>query len=369
MEKAKKVQNKQQQNLLLKEYSLNIDLNNTLKNILNKDNQYTIPIFIPHFGCNNECVFCNQRKITGIDTSVSVEEVRNIIEKYLQYFKNKREDKKIEVAFFGGSFTGIPIEKQIEYLEVANEYLNKKLIVSIRLSTRPDYISVKILQILKKYNVGTIELGVQSMDENVLEASKRGHTSIDVKKASRLIHLFNIELGIQLMVGLPKSTLHTEMYSIKEVLKLNPKVLRIYPVYVLKESKLYDMYLNKKYKPLTIDEAIDRVYNVLNECRNTNVQVIRIGLQSTEEITSSNKEIVGPVCDNFAEYALAKMILVEIEEYIKKNNLDKIKDGRKLLNVNVPSRYISVTIGPKKINKIYLYDKYNIILKVKGENN
>ena len=128
MEKAKKVQNKQQQNLLLKEYSLNIDLNNTLKNILNKDNQYTIPIFIPHFGCNNECVFCNQRKITGIDTSVSVEEVRNIIEKYLQYFKNKREDKKIEVAFFGGSFTGIPIEKQIEYLEVANEYLNKKLI-------------------------------------------------------------------------------------------------------------------------------------------------------------------------------------------------------------------------------------------------
>lgn len=367
MEKVKKVQNKQQQLLPLKEFDLRINLNKVLKNIANKDNQYTIPIFIPHLGCNNACVFCNQKKITGLDTSVTADEVEKIIQKYLEYFNNKKSDKKIEIAFFGGSFTGIQIEKQIQYLEIANKYLGKKLINSIRISTRPDYISTEILKILKKYNVSTIELGVQSMVDDVLSTAKRGHTSLHVVRAAKLIRLFGIDLGIQIMVGLPKSILEKEMYTIKRVLKLRPKCLRIYPVYVLGESKLYDMYLNKEYIPLTLNEAVDRVYNILNECRKTEVKVIRIGLQTTDEITASNEEIVGPVCDNFAEYALAKMVLLEIEKYIVSNKIEKIKESRLVLNVIVPNRYISIVVGPKKINKIYLKEKYNITLKVKGE--
>lgn len=367
MEKVKKVQNKQQHQLPLKEYNLYIDLKDVLKNILNKENQYTIPIFIPHLGCNNECVFCNQRKITGLDSSVTIDDVENIINRHLEYFKDKSKNKKIEIAFFGGSFTGISIQKQREYLKVANKYLKEKLVDSIRISTRPDYISTEILNMLKKYNVGTIELGVQSMDDEVLKASKRGHTSLDVIKASRLIHLFGMDLGIQIMIGLPKSTVEKEIYTIKKVLKLNPKCLRIYPVYVLKESKLYDMYLQRKYIPLNLEEAVDRVYNVLNECRKTDVKIIRIGLQTTSEITASNADIVGPICDNFAEYALAKLVLEQIEKYILNNNINDIKDYRIMLNVIVPDKYISVAVGPKKVNKIYLKEKYNITLKVKGE--
>ena len=367
MVKVKRVQNKQQHQLPLKEYNLKLDLNHILKNILNKEDQYTIPIFIPHLGCNNECVFCNQRKITGLDSSVTIDDVENIINEYLEYFKDKVKDKKVEVAFFGGSFTGIPIQKQEEYLKVANRYLREKVVDSIRISTRPDYITPKILSMLRKYNVGTIELGVQSMDDEVLKASKRGHTSLDVICASRLIHTFGMNLGIQIMVGLPKSTLEKEINTIKKVLKLKPKVLRIYPVYVLKESKLYDMYLQKKYIPLNLEDAVDRVYNVLNECRKTDVKVIRIGLQTTSEITASNTEIVGPVCDNFAEYALAKIVLEQIEKYVCNNKLNNVKEYRVILNVTVPSKYISVVVGPKKINKIYLKEKYNVVLKVKGE--
>jgi histone acetyltransferase (RNA polymerase elongator complex component) len=345
---------------------LSLDLNNILKNIINKENQYTIPIFIPHLGCKNDCVFCNQRKITGVETSISVNDVEKLIIENLSYFKDKKNEKKIEVAFFGGSFTGIPEKKQIEYLEVANKYLSRGEIHSIRLSTRPDYISPKILNMLKKYNVGTIELGVQSMDDEVLKASKRGHLKKDVIRAARLISLYNINLGIQIMVGLPKSTLEKEISTIKDVLKLDPQVLRIYPVYVLKDSKLYDMYEEKEYIPLNVKDAVDRVYHILKECKKTNVKVIRIGLQSTNEITSSNDDIVGPVCDNFAEYAMSKIVLDEIENYIC--TIQSKENCNMLLNIYVPNKYASVVVGPKKINKIYLKDKYNITIKIKGEN-
>jgi len=279
---------------------INIDLSYELKNISNKDDQYTIPIFIPHLGCNNECVFCNQRKISGNSKIQNIEEIRADIEEHLEYFKNK---KKVQIAFFGGSFTGIPIKHQIKYLELANEYISKGKVDSIRISTRPDYINIRIVKMLKKYNVATIELGVQSMDDLVLESSKRGHTSIDVIRAAIIINLLNIELGFQIMVGLPKSTLKSEIWSMLKLLKFNPKQLRIYPVYVLEKSQLYDMYLKNEYIPLTLDDAVLRTAEVIKICRSSNVQIIRIGLQSTKEISASNSKIVGPVSDNFAEYA------------------------------------------------------------------
>lgn len=363
MAKVKKVLNNQQQQQPLKEFNIKLDLKKELKNIINKDNQYVIPIFIPHMGCKNDCVFCNQVKITGLSTNVTVDEVKNIIEEHLKYFDTDN-GRKIEIAFFGGSFTGIDLSKQIEYLEVANKYVIDGKVASIRLSTRPDYISIKILNVLSRYNVKTIELGVQSMNNDVLLASKRGHTKAEVLRAARLISLYNINLGIQIMVGLPKSTEDTEIYTIKEVLKLKPYCLRIYPVYVLKPSKLYDMYLNKEYVPLTIEEATKRTYLILKECMKTNVKVIRIGLQSTSEITSSNAEIVGPVCDNFAEYALSRIVLNSIEKKLEEMSINRENIA---INLTVPSKYLSIAIGPKKINKLYFKERYNIILKVKGE--
>lgn len=337
---------------------IKLDLSNILKNFINKENQYTIPIFIPHKGCPNNCIFCNQKRISGQLKNVSIEEIDNIINEYLGYYDV--HDKRIEIAFFGGSFTGIDITLQRQYLGVAKKYVDSRKVDSIRLSTRPDYIDEDILTMLKEYNVGTIELGVQSMDEKVLNYAKRGHTASDVIFASKLINKYGIRLGHQIMIGLPNSTLETELYTIRECLKLGPTQLRIYPVYVIEESELYDMYNIKEYIPLSIEDAVKRCVAVIGECQKTDVSIIRLGLQSTSEITSSNSNLFGPVCDNFAEYVMAKIIRDEIE-----NKVNNFNDN---IEVYVPSKYVSVTIGPKRINKIFFENKYNIRYIVKGEN-
>lgn len=384
-----------QQNMHLKTIDIKIDLNldEELKNIANKEAQYTIPIFIPHKGCKNECVFCNQRKISGKIKSVTVDDVDSEIKKYLQYVdspnikiatnQNNKEEKeekkdkkkKIQVAFFGGSFTGISIKEQIKYLQVANKYIAQKKVDSIRLSTRPDYISPKILKLLKVYNVDTIELGVQSLDNEVLNVSKRGHLKKEVMRASRLINLYGFNLGHQLMIGLPNSNLQKELYSIKECLKYNPINLRIYPVYVINPSELYDMYVKGEYIPLTLKEAIDRTYEVIKACRNSDVKIIRIGLQSTDEITSSNEGLIGPVCDNFAEYVLSKFAFEKLDKLISQKLNEKIniigkKDNIKVnVEVKINRKYISIVSGPKKINKEKFKEKYkncNIDIKIKG---
>ena len=338
---------------------INLDLKHDLKNFSNKKEQYTIPIFIPHKGCPNNCVFCNQKKISGQLTDVTSQDVEDKIEEYLKYYSNSK--KKIEVAFFGGSFTGIPIDKQIEYLQVANSYVKKGLVDAIRISTRPDYINRNILDTMKKYNVKTIELGVQSMDNEILTLSKRGHTALDVVNASKLIHEYGIVLGHQIMIGLPGSTRESEVYTIKECLKLQPQQLRIYPVYVIPDSELYSMYENSEYKPLSINEAVMRCKAVIYECQKTDISIIRLGLQSTDEITAKNNDLRGPVSDNLAEYVMSALVRDKIEREIKNRQIDDSK-----LIINVPKKYVSICIGPKKINKIYFENKYNIKFIVKG---
>ena len=185
--------------------------------------QYVIPIFVPHLGCPNDCVFCNQTKISGQKTNVTKEDVKRIINYYLENLKEP--DKTIEVAFFGGSFTGIEEEKQNELLEAAYEFIKEGKVDSIRISTRPDYIDKNTLKRLKKYKVKTIELGVQSANNYILKKAERGHTFEDVKKASRLIRWNGFKLGHQMMVGLPESTKIDEINTAKALIKLNLKWL------------------------------------------------------------------------------------------------------------------------------------------------
>lgn len=346
-----------------KNMDIELDLKYELKNFINKDKQYTIPIFIPHRGCKNDCVFCNQVKISGVSTEVTVKDVDNIISTRLKEFKNQK-NRKIEIAFFGGSFTGINVTEQIRFLRVASKYIKSGEVSKIRISTRPDYISIPILKMLKKYNVETIELGIQSMDNTVLKLSKRGHTSADVIRACKLIKLFNFRLGAQIMVGLPGSNLDTELYTIKTILKLTPSDIRIYPVYVINPSKLYEMYLKGDYTPLAVDNAIYRCHKIINECQKTNIRIIRLGLQSTDDICVNNKEIIGPVSDNFAEYVMSDIVKEKIEEEIKRK-IGKYGENT-ILNIIVPKRYISIVIGPKKRNKVYFENKYNIKYSVKG---
>lgn len=339
---------------------IDLDLREELKNFEKKE-QYTIPIFIPHKGCKNECVFCNQRAISGTINPPTFEEVDKRIKKYLSYFKEKSKNVRIEIAFFGGSFTGLDLREQVEYLKVAYKYVEDKKVDSIRVSTRPDYIDMAVLSTLKKYGVKTIELGVQSMNGEVLRACKRGHTVADVIRAVRLIKVYGMNLGLQIMIGLPRSNKNIEIETAREIVRLSPSELRIYPVYVIKGSELYDLYVSDRYTPLSFEEAVERTLEVVRIINRTNIRIIRLGLQSTDEITAKNTDIVGPVCDNFAEYVMATLAREKMEKELIKKTL---KENSKII-FKVPNKFISVTVGPKKINKIYFESKYNIRLGVR----
>lgn len=342
--------------------SIDIDFENELKNVT-KQKQYTIPIFIPHMGCKNDCVFCNQRRISGKISVPTVENINKTIQDSLEYFKNT--DKKVQIAFFGGSFTGLKASEQIMYLKTAFEYVQDGRVDSIRISTRPDYINTRVLKVLKKYKVENIELGVQSMDEEVLKASKRGHTSLDIIRATKLIKLYKFKLGFQIMIGLPKSNLEKECESTEKLIRLKADEFRIYPVYVIEPTELYDMYLRKEYIPLEFDDAVYRTYRILKILNSTKIKVIRIGLQSTAEITQNSKKIVGPVCDNFSEYAISRLLLDKLEDKITTslknyNNTNRI---HVVINKNIP---VSLVVGPKRSNIKCLEEKYKIKVNVES---
>ena len=235
--------------------------------------EYIIPIFVPHLGCPNDCTFCNQKKISGQTKNVKAEDVKNTIEYYLNNFKD--DNKYVEVAFFGGSFTAIDKKIQENLLKAVQPYIEDKKVNSIRLSTRPDAIDKDILKMLKKYHVKTIELGVQSMNNYILNRCGRGHTAQDVKKASKLIRFYGFTLGHQMMVGLPESTMQDEINTAKELIKLKPKIVRVYPVLVIKETELEEEYKNGEYIPLTVTQAVERCKEIVNLFNKKKIKVIR----------------------------------------------------------------------------------------------
>lgn len=253
--------------------------------------KYIIPIFIPHYGCPHQCIFCNQRKITGLDTPVSTQDVVQIIEQHLLRIT---QDRYVEVAFYGGSFTALPLFKQSELLYPASEYLAKGKIRAIRLSTRPDCISTAIIDNLKRYGVSTVELGVQSMDNKVLLNAERGHTSEDVVQAVRLLKKENLQCGIQVMPGLPGEDWPSILSTAQQVVTLQPDFTRIYPTIVIADTKLADLYRKKLYKPLSIKEAVRRAAFLQLLFLQHHIQVIRIGLQATDELDHKNAVLAGP---------------------------------------------------------------------------
>ena len=305
--------------------------------------QYIIPIFVPHLGCPNECTFCNQRKISGQLKNVTEKDVRDTIEYYLESFKDN--DTYKEVAFFGGSFTAIDPELQEKLLSVAYEYIKEKKIDSIRVSTRPDYINREILKRLKKYKVKTIELGVQSTNDYILQKCKRGHTFADVKKASRLIRWKGFTLGHQMMVGLPESTKLDELNTAKDLAKLKPKIVRIYPVLVIKGTELEKEYKEGKYEPLTVEQTVERCKELCYFFGKKKINVIRIGLQSTDTICNPLNEgsevVAGPYHETFRQLVESAMYYDMIVEKIKKFNT-KVKE-------------VEIRVNPQTVNNVVGY--------------
>ena len=248
-----------------------------------------IPIFIPHRGCPNDCVFCNQKAITARQPDVTPSDARRIIETYLPTLTG-RGLETIEVAFFGGSFTGLSIDEQSAFLAVAADYKRRGLIDKIHLSTRPDYIDTAILDNLRFFGTDTIELGVQSFDDSVLAAAGRGHTASAVYEACSLIHEYGFELGIQLMIGLPGDSLEKCLYSARETVRMKPSIARLYPTIVLQDTALYDMTRAGLYHPLTTPEAVSITKEMYRILAGAGINIIRVGLKSTDLISGSGSE-------------------------------------------------------------------------------
>lgn len=324
--------------------------------------QYIIPIFVPHLGCKECCTFCNQRKISGELKKVTSKDVKDTIDYYLSNFKD--EDKYVEVAFFGGSFTAIPVEEQEKLLEAVQPYIKDKKVNSIRLSTRPDAINKDILKMLKKYNVKTIELGVQSSNNYILKKCKRGHTFEDVRKASKLIKWNRFRLGLQMMVGLPESTVKDDYQTAKDIVKLKPKMVRVYPVLVIKGTELEEEYNKNEFAPLTIVQAVERCRDIVNLFRKHHIEVIRTGLQNTDTISDPEKKesevIAGPYHPAFGQLVEDAIIYDKIVEEIKKINAKVIR-----VEIEANSENLNNVVGHKKENLNKLRDTYAVIATVK----
>ena len=327
---------------------------------------YIIPIFVPHLGCPNDCIFCNQKSISGQKKNMTKEEAKKIIEDYLKSINS--EEAQLEIAFFGGSFTAIEKEKQEELLGVAYEYIKEGKVDSIRISTRPDCIDKETLKRLKSYKVRTIELGVQSANDYILRRANRGHTFEDVKKASKLIKRYGFQLGHQMMVGLPESTRIDEINTARALIKLKPKMIRIYPVLVVKNTKLEKEYENGEYQPLPLAQAVETCKELVSMFVKKKIDVIRVGLQNTDEITSpeekSSEVVAGPYHPAFRQLVESGLWYDAIVAKIKKLNI-KVKEVEVTVNP-VDSNNV---IGHKKENVIKLKDTYDVDLVLKQDEN
>lgn len=304
---------------------------------------YIIPLFVPHEGCPHNCVFCNQNSITGYQEKVTSKTVHDTVEKYLKTIQ--KEGSIIEISFFGGTFTAISVEKQIELLTAAKYYKDHGVINFIRLSTRPDYIDDEVLIRLRSFSVDIIELGLQSMDNEVLKLSGRGHSCADTINASKKIKEYGFVLGHQIMLGLPGDTLKKDIETAYASLQLKPDLCRIYPALVLKDTPMEEMYNRGIYKPYTLEEAVKVSKELYCIYMYHGVNIIRVGLQATDNITEGRDIVEGPYHPAFRELVEGSLLCDMIRE--------KIEDLLGMVNIYINARYISRLYANKKV---FFYD-------------
>ncbi|MBO7287099.1 MAG: radical SAM protein [Bacteroidales bacterium] len=320
---------------------------------------YNIPIFLPELACPYRCVYCNQFSITGLNDIVKPDDVKTIIDNHLSSFKE--ENRFVEVAFFGGNFTGLPIGMQNDYLEVVQPYLDKGLINGIRCSTRPDYITLQRVQEIKRYGMRNIELGAQSTNDEVLKLCKRGHTYNDIVEASQIILSEGITLGLQMMIGLPSSSEENDLQTAKDIVNLGARETRIYPCIVVKDTELETMCRSGEYQALSIEEAVKRSSKLYTYFIENQVKVLRIGLHTSDELDST-AYVAGPYHKNFAE-----MVFSHIWKEKLTQTLAQTQTQTDII-INVPESQINHAIGWKGENKKLLSEQFgNVTFKAKDE--
>ncbi len=291
-----------------------------------------ISIFIPHLGCPFNCIFCDQYKITGVDRSVTPADVKKTLKAAANDLHLSK--KETQIAFFGGSFTAINRKLMVEYLESAASFLGEGGFDSIRISTRPDCVQDDVLELISHYGVKTIELGIQSFDDDVLRASKRGYDAKTAIDACKRITEHGFELGVQMMCGLPNDTPKKDMLTARITCELGCKQVRIYPVIVIRGTELQRMYERGQYAPISLEDAVSvcsRLYRFFNE---NGVTILKMGLHSASD------SVAGPFHPAFGELVRSRAFLDDI----------KGKLSGKTHTVYVSPAFISTAIGNGRAN-------------------
>ncbi len=300
-----------------------------------------IPIFIPHQGCPQNCLFCNQISISGKGAQKEEDAVLvcNTVTEWLGFSK-KHSD--VQVAFYGGSFTCLPQIRQRALLGAVQPFLKNAEVDSIRLSTRPDCIDESICEFLLECGVKTVELGVQSLDDKVLSAADRGHTSEDSRRAIKIIQQKGLELGVQLMPGLPLEKTRSFLATLQSVIDCKPDFVRIYPTLVINGSGLASEYKKGNYIPLTMNQAIALSCIAKTRLEQAGIKIMRLGLQASETLEA--ELIAGPYHPAFGEFVAARQWFKRVRPLLAECPSDK------QLHLQISHRDISAFVGPKRAN-------------------
>jgi len=274
----------------------------------------TIPIFVSHMGCPNDCAFCNQRTITGHSTAVTPERAEQIISESL---KTLQENTKVEIGFFGGSFTGIEESLQRSLLSIAQKYVKSGQVEGIRLSTRPDYINDRVMDTLKEFHVETVELGAQSMDNTVLAKNLRGHTAEDTVAAVEMIRNAGIRPGLQMMTGLKGDTDAICIETARKMIELSPACVRIYPTLVLKGTRLDAWYQSNEYAPQNLEDAVALCATLKTMFDDADIPVIRVGLMASDQVNPDCDVVAGPYHPAFGELVQSEIYFRKVREQVQ----------------------------------------------------
>lgn len=312
-----------------------------------------IPIFIPHMGCPNMCVFCNQRSISG-KMSFNLEGVEDEI---LQALSTLSEDDEVEIAFFGGSFTGIERDLMIRLLEISDKFVADGRVSRVRCSTRPDYIDEEIISILKAHSVETVELGIQSMSEEVLFESRRGHTAEDSRRACRLIKESGLKLVGQMMIGLPGADRESEALTAREICELGADGARVYPTVVFKNTALARMSERGEYTMLSTEQAVERTAFVLDVFDSYSLPVIRVGLHASENLSSPDRVLGGATHPAIGELAMGELFYKRMCRALDEFDFSSVSRGETVA-LYVREGALSMAIGQKRRNILRLFEKY-----------
>ena len=316
-----------------------------------------IPVFVPAEGCMHACVYCDQNTISGKANKATTADVREAVGSYLY------NDCPAEIAFYGGSFTAIPIKRQNELLAAAQPFLSNNPARALRISTRPDCIDVETITRLKAYGVKTIEIGAQSMDEDVLEQASREHTAIDVANAASLIKQNGLSLVLQMMTGLPGDTRNKSLHTAESFIALQADAVRIYPTVIVRGTQLHDMWLRGDYHEHSVDDAVELCSEICSLFMDAGIPVIRLGLNPTE-LLSGGEAVAGAYHPALGELVYSRMYFEKAKSAL--NNMDCRNSS---VTIIVPTGDMSKMVGHKRSNICELSENFNLSTVIVKESN